>query len=284
MADWLQTHFFKFNWGDGDDQLVDAGDSQFRVILSGVHLRVEQVGGRKPCYGPFLVGLPRDYSRVGEYNSSRDSNFSTEVERTYICAGTAANGYCECNLLLIYAYSPKPPTEAGNSIDITNDNATNTASLALEDFGKLLESGDSSDVTIKVKGHPLAAHKAILGARSPVFKAMFTHDTLENQTNEVNIEECDVEVFKQLLLYFYTGSCGPEIEQPLQLYLLADKYLMDGLKDICQDAFYDQLTPENVRQMNAEAMVAGASALQDEAYRFICDNASQVRSIVDKKC
>ena len=147
---------------------------------------------------------------------------------------------------------------------------------ALRDLGELLESGDSSDVTLKVKDQTFAAHKLILGARSPVFKGMFSHDMLENRTKEVVVDECEPEVFKQLLLYLYTDSCG-EIEQPLQLYLLADRYILPDLKDICKEAFYALLTPENVEDMSAEAVLHGARALQSKATEFICDNGPVVK-------
>lgn len=60
-----------------------------------------------------------------------------------------------------------------------------------------------SDFTIICNGdkeqRKLLAHKVVLDARSPVFSAMFKHDTEEAQRSEVHYNDIDFEVY---LLYF----------------------------------------------------------------------------------
>lgn len=81
----------------------------------------------------------------------------------------------------------------------------------------------------------IGAHIPILTAGSPVFCAMFEHEMTESITRKVNIQDIQVDIFRQLLHYIYTG-------QPLQpitensapyLYVAADKYQIDGLKEEC---------------------------------------------------
>ena len=67
------------------------------------------------------------------------------------------------------------------------------------DFNFLLESGQFSDVTIKCEGTELACHKIILGARSPVFNAMFIHNMTENQKKEIEIEDLEIETVQDML-------------------------------------------------------------------------------------
>lgn len=50
------------------------------------------------------------------------------------------------------------------------------------------------------------AHKAILGARSEVFAAMFGHEMEENKSNRVEITDVHHEVMREMLKFIYTGS------------------------------------------------------------------------------
>ena len=103
------------------------------------------------------------------------------------------------------------------------------------------------------------------------------HDMLENRTNNVDIDDCEPSVFKQLLQYIYTAECG-EIEDPLQLYLQADKYLLADLKSLCEEAFYSQLTCDNVEEKLSEAVLHAAHGLKRKAMEFICKNPSGVQA------
>ena len=69
----------------------------------------------------------------------------------------------------------------------------------------------------------LACHTNILVARSPVFRAMFQHDTAEAQKKEVEMTDVEPDVAEAMLNYIYTGSLhhsGKEAE----LLAAADKY------------------------------------------------------------
>ena len=75
----------------------------------------------------------------------------------------------------------------------------------------------------------------MLTARSPVFEAMFQHDTLESQTNVVTIKDIEPEVFEEILLYIQTGD-APNINKiAKKLLAAADFYQLDQLKISCQE-------------------------------------------------
>ncbi|KAI3888372.1 hypothetical protein MKW92_006688 [Papaver armeniacum] len=70
----------------------------------------------------------------------------------------------------------------------------------------LLESETGSDVTFHVGNEFFRAHKSILAARSPVFRAMF-FGLVGNQNMEtVAIEEFDPFAFKAMLLFLYSDE------------------------------------------------------------------------------
>lgn len=63
-------------------------------------------------------------------------------------------------------------------------------------FGKLLESRKGSDVTFEVKGETFAAHKLVLAARSPVFRAQLYGPMKDKNTQYIHVEDVEAPVFK----------------------------------------------------------------------------------------
>ncbi|XP_044010257.1 speckle-type POZ protein-like A [Aphidius gifuensis] len=135
-----------------------------------------------------------------------------------------------------------------NSAAVSTLNATLNATPQLSlDWKKLLLSEKSADVTIHVGQKTFRVIKGILGARSPVFSAMFDHEQLkENEKNEVIIEDIDEGVFEEFLHYIYTGE-SPNIDKmPKELLAVADKYQVDCLKNICEEVICKTIIFDNV--------------------------------------
>lgn len=61
--------------------------------------------------------------------------------------------------------------------------------------------------------------------RSKVFAAMFTHDTLENQNNVIEIVDVDYETMKALLEYIYCTKVQilEDVSASIKLFAAADK-------------------------------------------------------------
>ena len=104
------------------------------------------------------------------------------------------------------------------------------------------------DIQFQFKGgETVGAHVFILSAGSPVFAAMFRTDMVEAQTRRVTIENIERNVFWQLLIYLYTGSC-PKVEDDNMTQLLfeaADMYDVETLKCECVDILLARLTVDN---------------------------------------
>ncbi|KAG5416467.1 hypothetical protein IGI04_004034 [Brassica rapa subsp. trilocularis] len=67
-------------------------------------------------------------------------------------------------------------------------------------FGKVLESGRGADVTFRVDGETFPAHKLVLAARSPVFRAQIFGPLKSRDTECIDIEDMVAPIFKVLLL------------------------------------------------------------------------------------
>lgn len=63
-------------------------------------------------------------------------------------------------------------------------------------LGKLLESGRFTDVTFEVDGEKFAAHKLVLAARSPVFRAQLFGPLKDQNTQCIKVEDMEAPVFK----------------------------------------------------------------------------------------
>ena len=117
----------------------------------------------------------------------------------------------------------------------------------LEDFVKLFENMELSDVTFNVRDQQFPAHKGILAARSPVFSAMFQHPSKEKMTGVVDVPDIEPDVFKELLRYIYTGEVpwNRMDEVAAGLLAAADKYLLEKLKNACEEHLTDRISPAN---------------------------------------
>ena len=113
---------------------------------------------------------------------------------------------------------------------------SSTSSLDLQtDLLKLLETPDA-DVTFIVQGQPIKAHKNILSVRSQYFQRMFDSDVEENIKDEVKVPDVEPEIFRGLLRFLYSGLAPENVtDKALNLLMAADKYGVDGLKQICEE-------------------------------------------------
>ena len=132
-----------------------------------------------------------------------------------------------------------------------DDHETRGLKFIQNNLSELLENESFSDIKFVFKDDQIAAHLAIVAASSPVFAAMFQDRRFkEGQTRTVNIEDIESRVFRNLLRFLYTGSSGSPKQDPsdvLQaLFLAAEKYQVDALKDICEEFLIFQLELENV--------------------------------------
>ncbi|KAL6659221.1 hypothetical protein ACP70R_003261 [Stipagrostis hirtigluma subsp. patula] len=145
----------------------------------------------------------------------------------------------------------------------------------LDNLGKLLESGEGADVTFKVKGEVIRAHKIILAMRSPVFKAEFYGPMKENGAAIV-IEDMQPAVFKALLHFIYTDSMpamdleGDENEEAVKhLLVAADRYGVERMKLLCESILTKKLNVGSLATTLALADQHNCSQLKDACIRFI---------------
>ncbi|KZV18516.1 BTB/POZ and MATH domain-containing protein 2-like [Dorcoceras hygrometricum] len=113
-------------------------------------------------------------------------------------------------------------------------------------FGQLLESGKGTDVVFEIDGETFAAHKLVLAARSPVFRAQLYGPMKDQSAQFIKIEDMEAPVFKALLHFMYFDAL-PDLEEltglnpkwastlmSQHLLAAADRYGLDRLRLLCE--------------------------------------------------
>ncbi|KAG8188112.1 hypothetical protein JTE90_029040 [Oedothorax gibbosus] len=168
--------------------------------------------------------------------------------------------------------SPASNTQARSSThseDMTRDWAV--------DFRTLLNTGLHSDVVLKIGEQQIKAHRAILAARSPAFRAMFEHDTLEKNNNEVVITDLSMESMTDFLKFLYTGEIADlSAQELLALLVAADKYNIPKLKKQCSSALCPLITNEIALNVLVLSNLHCDEDLKNAAVQVVLDNAMEV--------
>lgn len=138
-----------------------------------------------------------------------------------------------------------------------------------DDLGQLFENSQFSDFILSCGGREFNCHKAILAARSQVFQAMFEHDMEETKNNRVEVKDVEPEVMAEMLRFIYTGRTTNLEAMADSLLAAADKYALERLKVMCEEALCNGLTVENVSEVLILADLHSAEQLKAQCIEFI---------------
>ena len=143
----------------------------------------------------------------------------------------------------------------------------------LRHLDNLLKSGIGSDIDFLVKGHKFPVHTIILQGGSTVMAAMFEHHDMSERVSRRSmvIEDVEPEVFQQLLHYLYNGN-APRIDEgdiTEPLFIAADKYQVDSLKNWCSSLMSNKLNAENAVRYLVLAHLHLDDKLQTDCINYI---------------
>ena len=129
------------------------------------------------------------------------------------------------------------------------------------------DTGKGSDFQFIVQGEVIPVHSFIIEESSPVFAAMFEQDMTEASCRSTIVEDIEPKAFRQLLQYLYTGD-APDLEEEDMaelLFVAADKYQIDSLKDWCSSILINKIGVKNVVRL-----LAIAHLHSDEKMKKLC--------------
>nr|XP_015918374.2 speckle-type POZ protein B-like [Parasteatoda tepidariorum] len=147
-----------------------------------------------------------------------------------------------------------------------------------DDLVKIFADLEHSDVELRADNMSLPAHKFLLSARSPVFRAMFHHQNmLENESNVVKVSDVDPETLKSFLEFLYTGSVDIiDGESALELLIIADKYQVLSLIDTCSKFALSALSLENACKILYLSDLLNLKLLRDNAVDLVVKHFNEI--------
>ncbi|PSK42698.1 BTB/POZ and MATH domain-containing protein 6 [Elsinoe australis] len=132
-------------------------------------------------------------------------------------------------------------------------------------FSSFSDDETLSDITILHEGGKFYAHKIVLAARSDYFKALFTDGFKESTEQTIELREDNTEALVTMLKFCYHKNILPDlgeeiedhVEKTKQIFIVAEKYLVDGLKRAAIDVILKPFT----RHWNQEHVYRALIAL-----------------------
>jgi len=136
----------------------------------------------------------------------------------------------------------------------------------------LVNDEEFADVTFLIENEPIHAHRAILAQRSEHFAAMFRSGMRESMERTIAIPSISKSVFLLLLEYIYTDSVKIDVNHAIDLYIAADLYHIDRLREMCCKVVSRNLSADNAATLLQSASEAHCQALKEVCMTFIVEN------------
>ncbi|KAK1692941.1 hypothetical protein QYE76_009638 [Lolium multiflorum] len=179
--------------------------------------------------------------------STLKKNFLTEGHVTFVCV----------IMVIDDSPIPVPPSDIGTHL------------------GQLLDHTDGTDVSFIVNDKTFPAHRAVLAARSPVFRAELFGSMAEATMPSITLHDITPATFKVMLRFIYTDELPVEdehldssIEMIQNLLAAADRYAIDRLKFICAQKLWDKVTIGTVATILACAETYNCHELKNRCIDF----------------
>uniref|UniRef100_A0A669BXU9 Speckle type BTB/POZ protein n=1 Tax=Oreochromis niloticus TaxID=8128 RepID=A0A669BXU9_ORENI len=242
--------------------------------------------------------------RAYRFVQGKDWGFKKFIRRDFLL--DEANGLLPDDKLTLFC----EVSVVQDSVNISGQNTMNMVKVPdcrlADELGGLWENSRFTDCSLCVAGQEFQAHKAILAgtnfffmfirlkfiqillisdcklfsscflARSPVFSAMFEHEMEESKKNRVEINDVEPEVFKEMMCFIYTDKAPNLDKMADDLLAAADKYALERLKVMCEDALCTSLSVENAAEILILADLHSADQLKTQAVDFINYHAAEV--------
>ncbi|KAJ1276442.1 hypothetical protein BS78_05G214800 [Paspalum vaginatum] len=132
------------------------------------------------------------------------------------------------------------------------------------------------DVTFEVGGEEFMAHKYVLAARSPVFKAALFGTMKESAATRIKIDDMEPRVFQAMLHFIYTDSVlDDQIDRAdrtmvaQHLLVAADRYGLERLKLVCEDMLCSCMDTSTAVSTLVLAEQHGCRGLKEFCFRFL---------------
>ncbi|CAM0957749.1 unnamed protein product [Alopecurus aequalis] len=142
-------------------------------------------------------------------------------------------------------------------------------------LGHLLDHTDGTDVSFNIDDKTFPAHRAVLAARSPVFRAELFGSMDESTMSSITLHDITPATFKVMLRFMYTDEFPSQdefedssVEMFQNLLAAANRYALDRLKFICAQKLWDEVSIDTVATILACAETYNCHELKNKCIDF----------------
>jgi len=173
--------------------------------------------------------------------------------------------------LLQYDEIPEPPNIKATTL-------LNTLDWCSKTFGVLLEDSSTHDVVFKTSdGGTVGAHRLIVAAGSPVFRAMLYGNMRESSQKEIELPTTDTATLNKLLTFLYTGKVNVNSKCIIQILDAAHYLNIASLEEILVEFVKNSLDVMNVFFfVNIATHKTFSNQLLEHCLEFMYDRADEV--------
>lgn len=128
--------------------------------------------------------------------------------------------------------------------------------------------------------HTFRAHRVILAARCEWFKKALSSGMQESINKKITLYDTSPVIFRRLLLYLYGAPVDKTVgaEHICELMLLADRFSVDVLKDICETTLKSLIDEDSVLCLLGIGDRYNAGVLKANCFSFISQHGHVVKS------
>ncbi|RCV36871.1 hypothetical protein SETIT_8G016000v2 [Setaria italica] len=161
------------------------------------------------------------------------------------------------------------------------DESNQKAAFLEQGFALAWKDGMHTDIDVRPgTGAPIPAHKAILAARSEVFRHVLSSDEQCKAPagDSISLPELSHDELSLLLAFLYTGALEQDLpERHLHALLVAaDKYDVPFLRRACEARLAAAVEPRNVLRTLEVADLSSSAVLRERAMDTVVEHAEQV--------
>jgi BTB/POZ domain len=147
-----------------------------------------------------------------------------------------------------------------------------TPQTLLKDIEAQFNNPDISDIKIITNdSREIYVSSFILRARSSHFQKVLESGMKESASKEIRIE-ASYQVVEALFKYLYTDTLESNPKETLDIMMLADMYLLEGLRALCENKVKQSVTIHNALDLFAWSKNCHFRDLSDYVSHFFWEN------------